>query len=123
MWVMHQSWFFIADSDTDFFTSKLADSDFFFFKQQTRKNESIHKQDVYLVFNRPNWLLAIENNNVNVTPTAVPFLVAYLFFCVCCAGAERLPHKWHVRKWLHCSVHAGALLEKSAEKKDKKPAK
>ncbi len=59
----------MADSDTDFFTSKLADSDtdfrFFFYKQQTRKNESIHKQDVNLVFNRPNWLLAIENNNCN----------------------------------------------------------
>ncbi len=37
----------------------------FFFKQQTRKILSIHKQDVYLVFNRSNWLLAIENNNCN----------------------------------------------------------
>ncbi len=54
-----------------FFTSKPADSDtdfrfpFFFIKQQTRMKESIHKQDVYLVFNRPNWVLAIENNNCN----------------------------------------------------------
>ncbi len=60
----------MADYDTDFFTSKPADSDidfrfFFFIKQQTRKNESIHKQDIYLVFNRPNWVLAIENNNCN----------------------------------------------------------
>ncbi len=47
----------MADSDIDFW--------FYFFKQQTRKNGSIHKQDVYLVFNWPNWLLAIENNNGN----------------------------------------------------------
>jgi len=25
------------------------------------KQQSIHKQDVYLVFNRPNWPLAIKN--------------------------------------------------------------
>ncbi len=58
----------MADSDTDFFSSKLPDFDidfFSFFEQQTRNNESIHKQDVYFVFNRPNWLLAIENNNFN----------------------------------------------------------
>ncbi len=43
----------------------------------------------------------------------------YLFFCVCCACAEWLPHKRHVREWLQCSVHAGALPEKSAEKRQK----
>ena len=60
----------MADSDTDFLQAnwpiQIPISDFvFFFKQQTRKKESMHKQDVYLVFNRPNWLLAIENNNRN----------------------------------------------------------
>ncbi len=48
---MHRSWYFMADTDTDYF----------FFKQQT-KNERIHEQDVYLVFNR---FLPIENNNCN----------------------------------------------------------
>ncbi|XP_052398919.1 zinc finger and BTB domain-containing protein 47-like isoform X2 [Carassius gibelio] len=35
----------------------------FRYQFKTRKKESMHKQDVYLVFNRPNCLLAIENNN------------------------------------------------------------
>ncbi len=59
----------MADSDTDFLqvNQPIPISVFFFFfiKQQTRKNESIHKQDVYLVYNRPNWVLAIEINNCN----------------------------------------------------------
>ena len=60
----------MADSDTDFLQANwpipIPISDFFFFfKQQTRKKENIHTQDVYLIFNRPNWLLAIENNNRN----------------------------------------------------------
>ncbi len=61
----------MADSDTDFLQVNrpipipISDFLFFFIKQQTRMKESIHKQDVYLVFNRPNWVLAIENNNCN----------------------------------------------------------
>ncbi len=43
----------------------------------------------------------------NVTPTAVRFIVS-VFLCVCCASAECLPHKWHVR-----------TFGKSAEKKTK----
>ncbi len=46
----------MADSDTDFLQANwpipIPISDFFFFKQQTRKNESIHKQDVCLVINQ-----------------------------------------------------------------------
>ncbi len=47
----------------------------------------------------------------------VPVAFWYLFFCAC---VECLPHKLHAREWLQCSVHAGALPEKSAEKKEKK---
>ncbi len=43
----------------------------------------------------------------------------YPFFFVCWACAECLPHKWHVCEWLQCSVHAGALPEKSAKKRQK----
>ncbi len=39
----------------------------------------------------------------------------YLFVCVCCACADCLPHKWHVREWLQCSVHAGALSKKKTK--------
>ncbi len=52
----------------------------------------------------------------NVTLT---FASWYLFFCVCCACAECLPHKWHVREWLQCSVHTGTLSWKIGRKKDK----
>ncbi len=73
----------MADFDTDFFffTSKLSDSDLKakknVFKQQIRKNESIHKQYVYLVFNRPNQLLAIENNNCNHQHLAFVFKLGW----------------------------------------------
>ncbi len=54
-----------SDNDFLFFFKQTGRLRFiiFFFEQQTRKNESIHKEDVYLVFNRPDWLLAIENIN------------------------------------------------------------
>ncbi len=54
----------MAYSDTDFFTSKFADTDFFVFTLSNKQEKmKVYINNLYFVFNRPNWLLAIENNN------------------------------------------------------------
>ncbi len=50
-----------------FFTRKLADSDtpIYFSLSNKQERMKVYINKIYLVFNRPNWLLAIENYNCN----------------------------------------------------------